>query len=203
MNSTVQSKPKSNGIGQSGRHQVRLMAPNVGCCFKHMETADGLQEGGDRSIMSTLGDFIRERRQDLGLTQEQLAERIGTSVRQADVSRLERNRVALPRRTRLEDIARALDVSLADLLVQSGWGTAAVQHPNGTVDAESLPEVVSELERAQRQLLELRQMFDKTATLLAATERTVAAALQQVGVRPELPVPVGIFDRWESAAPIA
>jgi transcriptional regulator with XRE-family HTH domain len=165
-------------------------------------SGDQANEGTER-VSTTLGDFIRERRQDLGLTQEQLAERIGTSVRQADVSRLERNRVALPRRTRLEDIARALDVSLADLLVQSGWGTAAVQHPNGTVDADSLPEVVSELERAQRQLLELRQMFDKTATLLAATERTVAAALQQVGVRPELPVPVGIFDRWESAAPIA
>jgi hypothetical protein len=66
-----------------------------------------------------------------------------------------------------------------------------------------MPEVVSELQRAQAQLLELRQMFDQTSTLLAATERTVAAALRQVGVRPELPVPVGIFDRWESAAPVA
>jgi transcriptional regulator with XRE-family HTH domain len=137
------------------------------------------------------------------LTQEQLAERVGSNVRQADVSRLERNRVALPRRTRLEDIARALDVSLADLLVQSGWGDAAVQHSSGAVDADLMPEVVSELQRAQAQLLELRQMFDQTSTLLAATERTVAAALRQVGVRPELPVPVGIFDRWESAAPVA
>jgi transcriptional regulator with XRE-family HTH domain len=168
-----------------------------------MEAAGGLQEGGARSIMSTLGDFIRERRQDLGLTQEQLAERIGSNVRQADVSRLERNRVALPRRARLEDIARALDVSLADLLVQSGWGAAEVQHMNGAVDAELMPELVSELQRAQTQLMELRQMFDQTATLLAATERTVASALRQVGIRPELPVPVGIFDRWESAAPVA
>jgi transcriptional regulator with XRE-family HTH domain len=158
---------------------------------------------GTARVATTLGDFIRERRQDLGLTQEQLAGRIGTNVRQADVSRLERNRVALPRRTRLEDIARALDVSLADLLVQSGWGAAAGQQPAGTVDADRLPELVSELERAQRQLVELRQVFDQTATVLAATERTVDAILRQIGVRPELPVPVGVFDRWESAAPVA
>ena len=30
-----------------------------------------------------LGNFIRERRQELGLTQEQLAQRIGDTVRQA------------------------------------------------------------------------------------------------------------------------
>jgi len=69
----------------------------------------------------TLGTFIRERRRELGLTQERLAERVGESVRQSDISRLERNRISLPRRDRLEALAAALEVSTADLLLRTGW----------------------------------------------------------------------------------
>jgi transcriptional regulator with XRE-family HTH domain len=68
-----------------------------------------------------LGNFIRERRQELGLTQEQLAQRIGDTVRQAEVSRLENNRISLPRRERLAAIAAALEVSLGELLIRTGW----------------------------------------------------------------------------------
>ena len=68
-----------------------------------------------------LGAFIRERRQALELTQEQLAERIGETTNQAEISRLERGHIQLPRRERLDAIARALDVSLGELLVRSGW----------------------------------------------------------------------------------
>jgi transcriptional regulator with XRE-family HTH domain len=67
----------------------------------------------------SLGTFSRERRQDLGLTQEQVAERIGATVRQAEVSRLESGRIALPRRDRLTAIAAALEVSLGELLVRT------------------------------------------------------------------------------------
>lgn len=69
----------------------------------------------------SLGRVIRARREELGLTQEELAERIGGSVRQAEVSRLERGRVATPRRARLGAIAAALGLTEADLLVRSGW----------------------------------------------------------------------------------
>lgn len=44
----------------------------------------------------TFGRIIRERRIELGLTQEELAERIGESVRQSDVSRMERDYIILP-----------------------------------------------------------------------------------------------------------
>jgi transcriptional regulator with XRE-family HTH domain len=71
-----------------------------------------------------LAQVIRERRAELGLTQEELAERIGCGVRQADVSRLERGRVVLPRRDRLERIAAALDLAPGELLVRSGWAGA-------------------------------------------------------------------------------
>ena len=73
--------------------------------------------------MTHLGAFIRERRIELGLTQEDLAERIGPTVRQAEISRLERGEVLLPRRGRLERIAAALDVSLGTLLLYSEWLT--------------------------------------------------------------------------------
>lgn len=69
----------------------------------------------------TLGQFIRERRIELGLTQEQLAARVGENVRQAEISRLERDRVSLPRRGRMERLASALEVSLGTLLLRTGW----------------------------------------------------------------------------------
>jgi len=72
----------------------------------------------------TLGQVIRSRRQELGLTQEQLAERIGGGVRQAEVSRLESDRVVLPRRQRLERIAAALQIPLGTLLARAGWSGA-------------------------------------------------------------------------------
>lgn len=69
----------------------------------------------------TLGQVIRQRRNELGLTQEELAERIGEGVRQAEVSRLEHDYITLPRRSRLDQIARALDLPIGVLLAHSGW----------------------------------------------------------------------------------
>jgi len=74
--------------------------------------------------MPTLGKFIQRRRVELGFTQEQLAEMIGPGVRQSEISRLEHDRISLPRRQRLEQIAVALDVSLGELLARSGWADA-------------------------------------------------------------------------------
>ncbi|MDQ3541528.1 MAG: helix-turn-helix domain-containing protein, partial [Chloroflexota bacterium] len=63
----------------------------------------------------SLGQVIRSRRVELGLTQQQLAERIGDSVEQSEVSRLERDQVALPRRPRMEQLARALEIPVGVL----------------------------------------------------------------------------------------
>ena len=70
---------------------------------------------------STLAQLIRERRQDLSLTQEELAERLGPNVRQGEISRLESGLIALPRRLRMEQLARALQLPLGALLLGSGW----------------------------------------------------------------------------------
>src|SRR5688572_25380151 len=80
--------------------------------------------GSSMNEKPTLGQVIRTRRLELGLTQEELAERIGEGIRQAEVSRLEHDRVVLPRRARLERIASALDIPPGELLARSGWAGA-------------------------------------------------------------------------------
>jgi len=70
---------------------------------------------------------------ELNLTQEELAERVGEGVRQSEISRLERNRVTLPRRQRMEEIAEALDIPIGLLLARSGWAGAE------TIEAEAGP----------------------------------------------------------------
>jgi transcriptional regulator with XRE-family HTH domain len=76
----------------------------------------------------SLGAAIKARRQELGWTQEELAERViaqGTDAfRQSDVSRLERGKVGLPHRDRLSHIAAALGLSPGELLARSGWAGA-------------------------------------------------------------------------------
>jgi len=71
----------------------------------------------------SLGDAIRIRRLELGLSQEELAERIAPDVRQSDVSRLERGKILFPRIERLNQIAAALGMSIGALLIEAGWFT--------------------------------------------------------------------------------
>ncbi len=92
----------------------------------------------------SLGQVIRRRRAELGLTQEELAERVGPTVRQAEISRLENDRVTLPRRARLQTIADALELPLGMLLERSGW-SGAEQIFNG--DGEEHDHVPAPIER--------------------------------------------------------
>ena len=70
---------------------------------------------------SAFGAYIRERRKDVGLSQEQLAERMGGACTQSDISRIERGLVQLPRMTTLVNLAASLEVSVGDLLIAAGW----------------------------------------------------------------------------------
>ena len=87
----------------------------------------------------SLGTFIRERRFDLGLTQTQFAERIEHTMTQADVSRLERDKITLPRRQRLIAIAAALEVTLGELLVRTGWMEEDLVGESTDVAVDALP----------------------------------------------------------------
>lgn len=109
--------------------------------------------GNRRQQTPSFGEVIRQRRVELGMTQEELAERVGESVRQSDISRLERDYVALPRRDRLEALAAALEVTPGYLLMHSGWITreelafmespdARIATPADAAEPESHPDDV-------------------------------------------------------------
>lgn len=90
-------------------------------------------------MAQTLGGAIRSRRTELGMTQDELAARIG--VRQSDVARLERDRVTLPRRPRLERIAAALGLATGELLARSGWAGAEQALADPLPTAAPVPDV--------------------------------------------------------------
>lgn len=134
----------------------------------------------------TLGQFIRERRMDLRLTQEQLAARVGEGVRQAEISRLEQDRVSLPRRQRLEAIAAALDVSIGDLLVTTGWIGAEHMSTAG-LDRDDVSAQEQALEDAAAALTTARDLMAHTAEILEEAEHRVAQALESRGPGSSLP----------------
>jgi transcriptional regulator with XRE-family HTH domain len=139
----------------------------------------------------SLGNFIRERRQDLGLTQEQLAERIGETVRQAEVSRLEHNRISLPRRDRLTALAAALEVSLGELLVRTGW----------MQEGDALAEAILEPPCSGWAAADLEALGSPDPEALEQALASLRQLLQNVHKsRGEVHPRIGIVDRWESAA---
>jgi transcriptional regulator with XRE-family HTH domain len=115
------------------------------------------------------------------LTQEELAERIGDGVRQAEVSRLECDRVSLPRRQRLSRIAAALDLSVGELLASAGWAGADValreaEPFNGDSSwlspTRTLPHVPAPGIKPELDELNVRGRAEASANLWAAIERS-------------------------------
>jgi transcriptional regulator with XRE-family HTH domain len=90
--------------------------------------------------MEALGSAIRDRRAELGLTQEELANRMAAlgdeNIRQSDISRIEAGHVQLPRYERLVALAQALELTLVELFTLAGWDeerwvTAQAQSEDG------------------------------------------------------------------------
>lgn len=71
-------------------------------------------------IYSDVGNKIRQRREELGLTQQALASAVDLS--RTSITNIEQGRQKLLVNT-LFDIAKALEVSMADLLPESGIST--------------------------------------------------------------------------------
>jgi transcriptional regulator with XRE-family HTH domain len=123
---------------------------------------------------------------------------MGGSASQAEISRLERGTIALPRRARLDALAAALEVSIGALLVHSGWLTDAEAE---AFDGGAGPLPQPRSPETEAMLAEVRFL---QATLLAAVERvgllerTIRS--MAVGRRPDVNLPAGIFDDWEQAA---
>ena len=124
----------------------------------------------------TLGQFIRTNRLAMGLTQEQLANQVGEGIRQSDISRLEQERVEFPRRERLEAIAAALDVTLGDLLISTGW--LEIEHAQMLEQIKDDEEPDSDvLDDAMAVLSAAKEMVAETANLLVRAEGHVVSLM--------------------------
>ena len=71
------------------------------------------------SFPLTIGELIRCRREALGLSRDELAQRIGPAMNRGDLYQLETARVLMPSWTRLLLIADALDLSIDQLRTDS------------------------------------------------------------------------------------
>lgn len=139
-------------------------------------------QAGIRPIQKqTLGKFIRARRLTLGMTQEQLAERVGVGVRQADISRLEGDKIDLPRRDRMEAIASALGVTLGDLLIATGWleieHAAMIEQINDDTepDPDVLADAMAVLAASKELVINAAQMLDRAETHVASIAAATSA----------------------------
>lgn len=110
------------------------------------------------SVDVEIGRLIRERRGDLGLNLQQLADRVGIAVQQLQKYETGENRVAA---SRLVEIARELGVSVAWFFESNGVASEP-QRPSrkGASATIELLTVFEELSPdAQLKLLEIARLF--------------------------------------------
>lgn len=124
--------------------------------------------------MPTLGSFIRRRRQELDLTQEELANLVGDNTRQADISRLENDRVSLPRRARLEALAKALQVSPGLLLAKSGW------EGGEEIDSQSGADLATQVEGLRSSLPDEGEPFEEHHQVIADALPAISETVTQM-----------------------
>jgi transcriptional regulator with XRE-family HTH domain len=170
-----------------------------------------LRDTGDRAEVmdrqddrQTLGDAIKTRRRELGWSQEELAQRMidhgDVTFRQSDVSRLERGKVVLPHRERLEHMAAVLGLSLGELLARSGWSgwrdwsneaivSADADEPGGApvvVLETRAPAGWTALNEPSQGNARLREALDQARRTVAHSEQVLkqAEALQAIYEQP-------------------
>jgi transcriptional regulator with XRE-family HTH domain len=102
---------------------------------------DRTAEMDEQHDRQTLGETIKARRRELGWSQEELARRMighgDLTFRQSDVSRLERGKVGLPHRERVEHLAAVLGLSLGEILARSGWSGWRDRSAEATAPADA------------------------------------------------------------------
>ncbi|GAC1405108.1 MAG: hypothetical protein NVSMB52_18920 [Chloroflexota bacterium] len=123
----------------------------------------------DSPRLDTLGETIRERRRDLGLTQAQLAERMGWT--QERVSIIENGKYGLPSIMGLTRLATALELPLAILIAaiglpDEGFGLGAPDNGQ-THSATALLRTVNQLMDIESP--DLKEALDQASTILAGS----------------------------------
>jgi transcriptional regulator with XRE-family HTH domain len=133
----------------------------------------------------SLGTELQRHRVALGLTQAALAEKVAAcgdwTIRQSDISRLERGVVTLPHAPRLRFLAAALGVPAGDLLVSSGWTGSTELLASFTEEATTTTESNTRTERVvhrEEPLLEKRSSPEEMARTLEQVLQDLAAVRQ-------------------------
>lgn len=130
-------------------------------------------------MYSAIGNYVRERRQDLGLSQEQLAERVGGTYGQSDISRIERGHIELPRLATMVSLAASLEVPVGDLLIASGWFNeghfTSMSQSSGDSSNTRLELVLAEIESELAEIRELERQAELRASRLSGMIRDLKA----------------------------
>jgi len=119
------------------------------------------------SQLHRLGDFIRAHRSALGVTQADLAERVGWT--QERVSVLENGKYGMPSLPSLSHLASTLDTTLFAMLAASGFGDEGI---SSVAPAEPTEHAGTVLLRTMRRLLtieaaSLKDALDQAADMVA------------------------------------
>jgi transcriptional regulator with XRE-family HTH domain len=129
----------------------------------------------------SLGTELQRHRVALGLTQAALAEKVAAcgdwTIRQSDISRLERGVVTLPHAPRLRFLAAALGVPAGDLLVSSGWTGSTELLASFTTTTEGDVKTERVVHR-EEPLLEMRSSPEDMAHTLEQVLQDLAAVRQ-------------------------
>jgi non-specific serine/threonine protein kinase len=115
---------------------------------------------------TSFGDLLRYHRRLAELTQEELAERAGLSVR--SISDLERGDAHVPRRDTINLIAHALDLDEASRAALYGVVNrrrGPRKQPNSTAELHNLPRQLTSFVGRQREQEELAGLLDRTPLL--------------------------------------
>jgi transcriptional regulator with XRE-family HTH domain len=159
-----------------------------------------------KAMSPSLAIFIRERRQDLGLTQEQLGERVGDGVRQSEISRLEKGTVSMPHPDRLIALARALDVPFGELLLRTGLIEAYQRDQIDRLASQLLSEnsaihsAIEDLSKVLTVLAEGRADVLEADRKMAQAELMILSVLTRLkrDAYSDIRTPIGAIKRWET-----
>ena len=121
-------------------------------------------------MANKVGPLIKEARTGAGLTQEQLAKKLGGGITAADISKAERGLTELSQ-TQLRQIAKITGVTQASLLnaAKPSTGSAAAKKPAAssakkpTAASSAKKEEEFKLSAAEKKLVELYRAADKSS----------------------------------------
>jgi transcriptional regulator with XRE-family HTH domain len=125
--------------------------------------------------LRALGERARQRREELGLTQEEVARRMPGNVSGARVSLWERGKNR-PHDGNLEEYAKALETTVAALLTPPA-DKSRTPALHEVVGESQLDQILSAIRQADVEREDIRKLLSRQTNILNGIERVVASQL--------------------------